>query len=130
LTSARLMSMLGPGGLCKTRLAQEVAGSIVNAHVHVIELAPVQRSEDVIMAVAEALQVREPVSRMDRNARRQDLRSRLIAQLNAGPHVLVLDNCEHVIDGVTALVNDSLTAVGVLRILTPTSNAPRLTAEQ
>lgn len=106
-----------------------MAGSIVNAHVHVIELAPVQRSEDVIMAVAEALQVREPVSRMDRNARRQDLRSRLIAQLNAGPHVLVLDNCEHVIDGVTALVNDLLTAVADLRILTTSRMPLRLTAE-
>lgn len=129
LTSARLVSIIGPGGLGKTRLAQEVAGSIVNAHVHVIELAPVQRSEDVIMAVAEALQVREPVSRTDRNARRQDLRSRLIAQLNAGPHVLVLDNCEHVIAGVTALVNDLLTAVADLRILTTSRMPLRLTAE-
>lgn len=129
LTSARLVSIVGPGGLGKTRLAQEVAGSIINAHVHVIELAPVQRSEDVIVAVAEALQVREPVSRMDRTARRQDLRSRLITQLNSGPHVLVLDNCEHVIDGVTALVHDLLTTVSELRILTTSRMPLRLTAE-
>lgn len=129
LASARLVSIIGPGGLGKTRLAQEIARSITNAHVHVVELAPVRRPEDVIVAVAEALQLREPLTRMDRHSQKQDLQSRLLAQLHSGPHFLVLDNCEHVIDGVTSLVHDLLTAVADLRILATSRTPLRLTAE-
>src|SRR5699024_7252965 len=67
LASARLVSIVGAGGLGKTRLAQEVAQTISDAHVHVVELAAIRQAEDVIVAVAEALQVSEPASRKDRH---------------------------------------------------------------
>lgn len=129
LASTRLVSIIGPGGLGKTRLAQEVARSISDAHVHIVELAAIRQPENVLSTVAEALQVREPVSSRDRRSQHRDLRSRLIAQLASGPHVVVLDNCEHLIDTVASLVNDLLTAVADVRILTTSRTPLRLTAE-
>lgn len=129
LASARLVSIVGAGGLGKTRLAQEVAQTISDAHVHVVELAAIRQAEDVIVAVAEALQVSEPASRKDRHVHYRNLRSRLLAQLASGPHIIVLDNCEHLIESVASLVNDLLTAVADLRILTTSRTPLRLTAE-
>jgi len=123
------VSIVGAGGLGKTRLAQEVAQTISDAHVHVVELAAIRQAEDVIVAVAEALQVSEPASRKDRHVHYRNLRSRLLAQLASGPHIIVLDNCEHLIESVASLVNDLLTAVADLRILTTSRTPLRLTAE-
>src|SRR5699024_7908478 len=57
------------------------------------------------------------------------LRRRIIEALSTGPTLLVLDNCEHLIDGVAALVNDVLAAVAELRILTTSRTPLRHTAE-
>lgn len=129
LASQRLISIVGPGGLGKTRLAQEVARSIAHAHVHVIELAAIRSPSEVIVTVAEALQTHDPVTGMGHNAQRRDLWSRLTTHLNSGPHFLIFDNCEHVIEGVTGLVNDLLANVIDLQILTTSRKPLRLTSE-
>lgn len=129
LSSARLVSIIGPGGLGKTRLAQELARLSPLPHVRVVELATVRQPDEVMSSVAEALQVRETILRIDRQAPLTDLRSRIIAQLGVGPNLLVLDNCEHLVDAVSDLVSDLLSAVPGLRILTTSRTPLRLTAE-
>lgn len=129
LSSARLVTIVGPGGLGKTRLAQELARLSPLPHVRVVELATVRQPDEVMGAVAEALQVRETISRIDRQTPLPDLQSRIVAQLSMGPNLLVLDNCEHLVGAVSDLVSDLLSAVSDLRILTTSRTPLRLTAE-
>src|SRR5699024_9479556 len=118
LSTARLVTIAGPGGVGKTRLAQEIARRSSLPPVPVVELATIGHADEILGAIADSLHVRETVNRIDRNATGPDLRRRLVAALSTGPNLLVLDNCEHLIDGVAAIVNDLLTAVADLRILT------------
>lgn len=129
LSTVRLVSIIGPGGLGKTRLAQEVAAHSPLPRVHVVELATFGHSDEILDAIADSLHVRETLNSIDRNSTGPDLRSRVIAALNTGSNLLVLDNCEHLIDGVAALVNDLLGAVAELRILTTSRTPLRHTAE-
>ena len=129
LSTARLVTIAGPGGLGKTRLAQEIARLSALPRVHVVELATIGHADEILNAIADTLQVRETVNRIDRNSTGPDLRRRIIEALSTGPTLLVLDNCEHLIDGVAALVNDLLAAVAELRILTTSRTPLRHTAE-
>ena len=129
LSISRLVTIVGPGGLGKTRLAQELARRSPLPRVHVVELATIRHPDELLTALGEALRVREPVTRIDRNSPGQDLRSRVIAGLSTGPNLLVLDNCEHIIDGVADLVSDLLSTVAELRILATSRTPMRLTAE-
>ncbi|MPV49075.1 transcriptional regulator [Pseudactinotalea sp. HY160] len=129
LTTARLVSIIGTGGLGKTRLAQEIAATSTRPAVHVVELAGVSAPGEVVGAVATALNMRESVSRPGRRGLPADLPSRVAGQLEGAPSLLVLDNCEHVAGAVADLVAFLLSQVRDLRVLT-TSRAPlRLTAE-
>jgi predicted ATPase/DNA-binding SARP family transcriptional activator len=129
LSTARLVTIVGPGGLGKTRLAQEIARLSTLPRVHVVELATIGHADEILGAIADSLHVRETVNHIDRNSAGPDLRRRVIASLSTGPNLLVLDNCEHLIDGVAAIVNDLLAAVADLRILTTSRTPLRHTAE-
>lgn len=129
LSTARLISIVGPGGLGKTRLAQELAQLSSLPRVHVIELAAISHADEILNAIADGLRVRETVNHLDRNSSGPDLRRQVITALSTGPNLLVLDNCEHLIDGVAAIVNDLLAAVADLRVLTTSRTPLRLTAE-
>jgi predicted ATPase/DNA-binding SARP family transcriptional activator len=125
LQRARVTTLLGTGGLGKTRLAQAVAaGSDVPAVV-VVPLAGVRADDDVAPAVATALGISEasPGGSLADMRMRPDLRARMAGLLGEQATLLVLDNCEQVIDGVAAWVADMLAAVPSLRVLT-TSRAP------
>lgn len=130
LTSSRLVSIVGPGGLGKTRLAHEVAATVTDAHVHVVELAAIRYPENLLVALADALSLQEPGGRLEREDPGRDLRSKIIRQLESGPHLVVLDNCEHLITPVATLVNELLSRVADLRILTTSRTPLRLTAER
>jgi predicted ATPase/DNA-binding SARP family transcriptional activator len=126
LETSRLVTVLGPGGLGKTRIAQELAhrASVRGAPVAVIELASVRTDDDVELALATALGVRDVQGsrHLGDGIPRPDTRARILDRLRAPGTLLVLDNCEHVLDGAAAWVADML-AETPARVLA-TSRAP------
>jgi predicted ATPase len=115
--AARLITLIGPGGVGKTRLALEVAYAIADeraCRVLFVGLAAVRSSAFVAPAIAEALGV------LDHTA--LDLPGRARLACAGQPTLLVLDNFEHVLD-MAPVVVDLLRAVPTLRVLV-TSRAP------
>ena len=132
LAASRLVTVLGPGGIGKTSIAHVLARESMLPRVHVVELVGVGAGDDVVVAVGAALGVRGSVTtRLALTAAQQaDVRSRLAQELDAGPTLLVLDNCEHVLEPVAALVAFLLATTRDLQVLA-TSRAPlRLAAER
>jgi len=119
--SGRLTSIIGPGGIGKTRIAHVLAREAAQTRVHFVELVGVTTSEDVVAEVGAALGVRGSVT--GRGAHHTDVRGRIARELDAVPTLLVLDNCEHVVDAVAALVAFLLVTARDLRVVT-TSRAP------
>ncbi|WP_030746925.1 BTAD domain-containing putative transcriptional regulator [Streptomyces sp. NRRL S-31] len=122
LRRARLVTLTGPGGSGKTRLAEEAAAALPSAWL--VELAPLDRPEAVPGAVVSALGLRETVLLTNELAVPQaDPTALLIEYCAARSQLLVLDNCEHVIGAAAALAETLLTRCPGLTILA-TSREP------
>lgn len=109
--ACRLLSLLGPGGIGKTRLALAAAAESRAAFadgVHVVPLAAVTDGELVVPAIARALGLGLPAHR--------DPRAELLAVLREHDALLVLDNVEHLLDAVD-LFTDLLAAAPGLKLL-------------
>lgn len=125
LRRRRLVTILGAGGLGKTRLAQAVAGASDEPVVAVVPLAGVRADGDVLPAIAAALGVSESTvgGRLSDARPAPGLRDRVLSSLGESPTLLVLDNCEQVIRGVAAWTADALASTPRLRVLA-TSRTP------
>ncbi|XVV07753.1 BTAD domain-containing putative transcriptional regulator [Actinosynnema sp. CA-248983] len=123
LDEARLVTLLGPGGAGKTRLAVEVAATRPG-DVFFVDLAPLGAGGDVPQAVVTALGLREDGLRAARAAR-----ERLVAALAGRDVLLVLDNCEHVVDDAAALAGALLVACPGLRVLATSREVLGVTGE-
>ena len=98
VTSSALVTVTGPGGSGKTRLAIAVAaGLLAEGHVgaSLVELAPIADQAQVPAALAAALGVREQANR--------PLSDVLADALSGQDLLVVMDNCEHVIDAAAEL---------------------------
>src|SRR5215468_3401488 len=111
LRDGRLVTLHGPGGAGKTRLAVEVAqaaGSLFPSRRMFIDLIPA-RDGYVAQAVAAALGVSEHPG--------ESLEDAIAARMGDGRFLLILDNCEHVIDAAAAFTERLLSACPGVRIL-------------
>jgi hypothetical protein len=118
LAMTGLLTLTGAGGSGKTRLALEVAGGLVEAYpdgAWLVELAPLSDPVLVPQAVAGALGVREIPGRSLEGTIRDHLRRQNL--------LLVVDNCEHLVDPVARLVEALLEFCPRLRVLA-TSREP------
>jgi predicted ATPase/transcriptional regulator with XRE-family HTH domain len=118
LAMTRLLTLTGAGGCGKTRLALEVARNLVGAYpdgVWLVELAPLSEGALVPQAVAAALGVREQPGR--------PLTDTVADALHTKEMLLVLDNCEHLIDACAQFVDRLLNSCSHLRVLA-TSREP------
>ncbi|MFF9814724.1 ATP-binding protein [Streptomyces sp. NPDC014006] len=122
LHRARLVTLTGPGGSGKTRLAEETAAGLPQAWL--VELAPLDRWEAVPDAVVSALGLRETVLMTNESAPWQDDPVALLVE-HCAPRseLLILDNCEHVIGAAADLAETLLTRCPGLTILA-TSREP------
>ncbi|WP_432993559.1 ATP-binding protein [Dactylosporangium sp. CA-233914] len=118
LAEARLVTLVGVGGVGKTRLALHVARELRRAFrdgAHLVELAKVQDPALVPQAVAAALDLHGQTVR--------DATTVVVDYLADRQLLLVLDNCEHLIDACAALATTLLTNAPGLRVLA-TSRQP------
>src|SRR5215204_5570393 len=121
--TVRLLTLTGPGGTGKTRLALAVAEQVVPAFpdgVVFVSLAPVADPALVAPTIAERLGVRERIE--------QTLRDALVTHLAGKRLLLLLDNFEHVLPA-APLVTDLLEACPALRVLTTSRAALHLSGE-
>ena len=96
LSSWPVVTLVGPGGIGKTRLAVAAAGREDDADgAWLVDLVEADSAADVPRAVAATLGVKETAGR--------GLTGSVVAALRARHTLLVLDNCEHVLDGAAAL---------------------------
>ncbi len=118
LTSTRLLTITGAGGAGKTRLALQVAGDLLDSFddgVWFIDLTPLSDATLVAQLVANGLGIREEEGR--------PLMQTLVDSLRAKSLLLILDNCEHLIQSVAQLAETLLRSAPKVRILA-TSREP------
>lgn len=132
LESSRVVTVLGPGGTGKTRVAHALGGEVsARMPVALVELAPLRSGEDLVAAISGTLGLSEADLAPGglTRTRIHDARQRLRDALAARPSLLILDNCEHLIDAVADVVSDLIAASPHLTVLA-TSRAPMaITAE-
>ena len=128
LAAERLITLTGPGGVGKTRLAAETAASLT-VPAWLAELAPVTDPAQVAAAVLDTLGLRErSIARRGAEVAGDQL-DRLAGALADRDAVLILDNCEHVVDAAAALAARLLSDCPRLRVLATSREPLRIAGE-
>src|SRR5215471_5294968 len=118
LTTTRLLTLTGSGGVGKTRLAVQAAEDLTRSlpeGAWLVSLAPIEDPLLVTRAVFDALGLQDVSARWSLSALSDYLRGKRL--------LLVLDNCEHLLDAAAALAGTLLRACPELRILATSRQA-------
>jgi len=125
LGKTRLLTLLGPGGIGKTRLSLQVAADAMDAFpdgVWFVELAPLTDAQRVPQAVASVLGVKEEAGRPVIEALLKHVKDRQL--------LLVLDNCEHLVHACAELARQLLQAGTKMKVLASSREPLRTSGEQ
>jgi predicted ATPase/DNA-binding CsgD family transcriptional regulator len=125
LTTARLVSLVGPGGVGKTRLALRAAGDLGRGFADgawVVELADVRDAALVSNALLEALDLRDQTATEPLGI--------LVAYLQDKQLLLVVDNCEHVVEAAARVVTEILRAAPSVRVIATSREPLQVPGEQ
>src|SRR5215472_2668284 len=129
ITEHRLVTLVGPGGSGKTRLATETARTLVGDlpdGVWLVELAAIGADGDVAQATVAALGLRDALLGSAPSA---DVADGLIAAIREREALLILDNCEHVIEAAAKFADRVLGECRRLRILATSREPLGITGE-
>ncbi len=122
---ARLITLLGPGGIGKTRLALHAATQLIDTFpdgVWFVDLSGIRDAALTPMAIASVLGVRvEPGI---------DTQQAIVANIGDREMLLALDNCEQIVDGVARLIAGLLSNAPSLRVLVTSRIPLELRGEQ
>lgn len=124
MSTSRLVTLTGVGGVGKTRLALRIAADVARAFpdgVWLVELAPLQDQELLVSTVATAVGVADEAG--------GSTLARLSEYLSSKRLLLVLDNCEHLVDGCATLAGTLLRNSPGLRILATSRHALGVSGE-
>ena len=125
LATARLLTLRGAGGIGKTQLALQVAADVIDEYpdgVWFVDLAPSSAPSLVNNTVAQTLGIKPDPS--------EPLTHTICSYLKPLRVLLILDNCEHLIEACARLSEDLLLAAPRLRILATSREALRVAGEQ
>ncbi len=125
LEGTRLLTLLGMGGLGKTRLSLQIGADVLEKYpdgVWFVDLAPIRDPGLVPNAAAQALSVREEPGR--------PITQTLCAHLRDHKPLLILDNCEHLVSACATLADALLQAAPGVRILATSREALHIQGEQ
>lgn len=118
LNAARLLTLVGPGGTGKTRLSLQIAAEQLEHFqdgVWLVELAPVADPAFIVSAIASVFEIRE--------AQGVPLINLVIDYLRAKQLLLVLDNCEHLVEASARIADQLLHACPKLKIVASSREA-------
>jgi predicted ATPase/DNA-binding CsgD family transcriptional regulator len=125
LEGHRLVTLIGVGGIGKTRLSQQVANQLIDSYangVWLVEFAPLADPALVQRSVATVFGIQQ-------GANHSALVETLIHFLHAKTLLLILDNCEHVLDACAGLADQLLKSCPNLKILATSREALGIVGE-
>jgi predicted ATPase/class 3 adenylate cyclase len=124
LTSSHLLTLIGPGGTGKTRLSLQLAAEVLPEYaqgIWLVELAPLTDPALVLPTIASTLGLREMPG-----VSLEDLVTRYLCDKRL---VLILDNCEHLVDTCAVLADRFLRSCPLLKIIASSREALGITGE-
>ena len=124
LAKSRLLTLVGAGGIGKSRLSLELAGKMLadfEDGVYFVELANVTEAQHVPQAVASALGVKELPGR--------PLSEALLSHFNERDLLVILDNCEHLIAACADLIKSVLQTSNRTKVLASSREPLRIAGE-